>query len=161
MKKKLAIHFHSIWNKIMILVAIIAIIALFFVYFFHEELSWVCLIPIVGFIACSVGAYRILRGRIELDEERSVLKLYDFHTRIIPIKEVEGIAREIVPSVRGAFFYEFKIICRGNVIHEIHMEAPEKGSRHWNEVNNNFKRLKKRIKEVKRELKGRREDDKG
>ena len=146
MKDKMTIYTHAISDKltisgVLLFVGVISTISLT-----AGEYSWeIYMMPIIMGIACSVGAYRIFRGRIELDEERGVLKLYDFRTRIIPVEEIKMVQRESVPSVKGTVFYVFKIVCGGNVVHEIRMEEPAKDGKRWQYVNDVYKQLNRRI----------------
>ena len=146
MKDKMTIYTHAISDKLTISGVLLFVGVLSTISLTAGEYSWeIYMMPIIMGIACSVGDYRIFRGRIELDEERGVLKLYDFRTRIIPVEEIKMVQRESVPSVKGTVFYVFKIVCGGNVVHEIRMEEPAKDGKRWQYVNDVYKQLNRRI----------------
>lgn len=148
---KITIDIYPLSEKLTIIAAIIFVTAFLIISFIVDGIAWwIIVCYFLGEIACVVGAYRILRSKIVLDESLEVLKLYDFRSRIIPVEEIKVIEREDVPSAKGSIYYEFKIITYQNVVHDMHMLGPEKGSKRWKRVNDDLKRLNRRIKELKK-----------
>ena len=111
---KITIDIYPLSEKLTIIAAIIVVTAFLIISFIVDGIAWwIIVCYFLGDIACMVGAYRILRSKIVLDESLEVLKLYDFRSRIIPVEEIKVIEREITNGEKYEVQLEVKEKFRG------------------------------------------------